>query len=110
MQPAKKSHTWQEALKFINKCPICGANYAPERAQVVSQENAANLVHISCDACRGNFLALVVVTGRGISTVGMMSDLTFDDIGKMHDTEPIGIDELIDGRYFINQNNSVLKF
>ena len=111
MQPAKKSHTWQEAIKFINKCPICGAVYARERARVISQEATANLVHISCDACRGNFLALIVVSNRGISTIGMVSDLTYDDAGKMHNTEPISIDELIDGRYLINQNNnSILKF
>lgn len=111
MQPAKKSHIWQEALKFINKCPICGAVYARERAQVISQEAAANLVHISCDACRGNFLALIVVSDRGISTVGIVSDLTFDDAGKVHNAEPISIDELIDGRSIINKNNNlVLKF
>ena len=110
MQPAKNSRSWREALKFIHKCPVCGASYAPECAQVITQKRAANLVHISCDACRGNFVALILATSRGISTIGMVSDLTYDDIGRAYMSEPIGVDELIEGRNFINQNNLEFKF
>lgn len=110
MFSAKKGRlSWQEVLKFINKCPVCGAVYAPEQARVFAEKDHANLVHISCTECRGNFIAMIIVMSQGISTIGMVSDLTFDDAGRLHSREPIDIDELIDGRVEINKENFNIK-
>ena len=106
MLPAKKGQlAWQEALKFINKCPACGAVYATEQARLFAQRNKVNLVHISCVECRGNFIAMILVMSQGISTIGMVSDLNYEDARRVHHLEPFNIDELIDGRELINQGN-----
>lgn len=110
MFPAKKGRlSWQEALKFINKCPVCGSAYAPEQARLFAQKSKANLVHISCAVCRGNFIALVIVMKSGLSTVGMVSDLNFDDARRLHAFSPLEIDELIDHRNSVNTGNILLK-
>lgn len=100
--------SWQEALKFINKCPVCGSNYKTEQAKVFAENNTANLVHINCIECNGNFIALIITLNQAISTVGMMSDLTLNDARTIGYYEPIGVDELIEGRLWINQSN--IKF
>lgn len=106
MLPAKKGRlSWEEALKFINKCPVCGEVYTPDQARLFAQKNKANLVHISCGACQGNFIAMILVMNQGLSTIGMVSDLNFEDAGRLHALEPIGIDELIDGRAAVNFGN-----
>jgi len=110
MLPAKKGHlAWQEALKFINKCPACGASYAPGQARLFAQKNKVNLVHISCAECSGNFIAMILVMSQGISTIGMISDLNYEDARRVHQFEPLDIDELIDGRELINQGNLYIK-
>lgn len=98
MRSEKKSHSWREALKLINKCPICGANYPQEGAKVFAAQKQVNLVHFSCLKCSGNFIAMIMVMNRGISTVGMVTDLDFEDASRFRDFEPITIDELIEGR------------
>lgn len=110
MLPAKKGRlSWEEALKFINKCPVCGAVYMPNQARLFAQKNKANLVHISCDSCQGNFIAMILVMNQGLSTIGMVSDLNFEDAGRLHALDPIGIDELIDGRATVNFGNLSIK-
>ncbi len=110
MLPAKRGRlSWQEALKFINKCPVCGAVYTPEQAQIFAEKDQANLVHISCNDCQGNFIAMIIVMSQGISTIGMVSDLTYNDASRLHLLEPIDIDELIEGRKTINQENLNIK-
>lgn len=106
---AKKGRlSWQEALKFINKCPVCGAHYEPDRAKIFAEKDQANLVHISCVECRGNFIAMIIVMTQGISTIGMVSDWTFEDASRLHLFEPISIDELIEGRQTINEKNLII--
>ena len=110
MLPAKNGRlSWQEALKLINKCPICAAAYNPDRAKLFAQNEKANLVHISCEACSGNFIAMILAMPGGISTIGMVSDLSFEDAKRLHIKPAIGLDELIDGRKFINNHDLILK-
>jgi len=98
----KSRHSWHDALKFINKCPSCGEVYATDKARLFAQNNSANLVHITCNGCGGGFIAMILVMNQGISTIGMLSDLSFEDAERLYELEPISIDELIEGRKEIN--------
>jgi len=96
---AKKSRlSWHDALKFINKCPSCGAVYSTDKARLFAQSNTVNLVHITCSDCGGGFIAMILVMNQGISTIGMLSDLSFEDAKRLYALSPISIDELIEGR------------
>lgn len=110
MLSAKKGQlSWREALKFINKCPVCGAVYATDRARLFAEEEQANLIHISCADCHSNFIAMVLVLGQGLSTIGMVSDLSYDDAKKVHALAPIAIDEVIEGHKEIQEEKFLLK-
>jgi hypothetical protein len=110
MLPAKNGRlSWQEALKFINKCPICSAIYKPEMAKLFAESDKANLVHICCEACQGNFIAMILVLQGGISTIGMVSDLSFEDAKKLHILPNMDVDELIEGRKILNSHNFLQK-
>ncbi|MDD2758515.1 MAG: hypothetical protein PHD72_04070 [Patescibacteria group bacterium] len=110
MIPDKKGRlSWREALKFINKCPVCGSVYATDRARLFAEEEQANLIHISCANCQSNFIAMVLVLGHGLSTIGMVSDLNYDDAKKMHALAPIAIDEMIEGHKIIQEEKFLLK-
>lgn len=102
MRQPKKIESWQEALKFINRCPICGANYEIEKAKLFSKNEAANLIHIPCSECNSYFVAMILVVGHGLSSVGMVTDLSFDDITRLHKIDPITTNEMITGYETIN--------
>jgi len=99
-----RPESWLEALKFIGHCPICNERYEADRAKLFAQRDAANLVHINCGKCASNFIAMIVMMGQGLSSVGMVSDLSFEDAKKLYKTAPITVDEIIDGYQYIYKN------
>jgi hypothetical protein len=96
---------WQEALKLIGKCPLCGTAYNTVEAKLFIKRESANLVHLTCLKCRSAFMAMIVTFGQGLSSVGMITDLNFEDVKKIYKTEPITIDEAIEGHQILQQSN-----
>lgn len=99
-----KSDSWREALKFINRCPICSASYDTKQAKLFAKNENATLVHLTCHKCASYFVAMVLVIGQGVSTVGMITDLSFKDVSRLYRTDPITTDEIIDGHELMQKN------
>lgn len=99
-----RGESWVEALKFIGHCPICNKHYEENRAKLFAKHHEANLIHITCSKCAGNFIAMVVVMSQGLSSVGMVTDLTFDDAKLLYKTAPLTVDEIISGYQFFQKN------
>lgn len=103
--PIAKLAPWEQSLKMINNCPVCGKDYDLKAARLFSDKEKAQIVHIVCNACKGYFVAMVMDLGRGISTIGMVTDLSYSDIERLRDAKPIDIDEVIDGHQLVEQLN-----
>ena len=99
-----RGESWLEALKFIGHCPICNERYETEKARLFAKRDAANLVHIICGKCASNFIAMIVTMGQGLSSVGMVTDLSFEDAQKLYKTAPLTVDEIISGYQNIQKN------
>ena len=98
---------WREALKIISRCPICGETYHAEEAKLFAKHETASLVHITCHHCQSSFVAMIVMLGQGLSSVGMVTDLNFTDIERLHKVSPLTTDEMIEGYQQIQQNKFV---
>ncbi len=101
---SNRPDSWLEALKIIGHCPICNDRYDSANAQLFAQRESANLVHITCKKCASNFIAMIVNMNNGLSSVGMVTDLNFDDAKKIYKTSPITVDEIISGHEFLKNN------
>lgn len=101
---SNKPDSWREALKFINRCPICSALYDIDKAKLFGKNENATLVHLTCTKCASYFVAMVLLVGQGVSSVGMVTDLSFDDVNRLYRKEPITTDEIIDGHELIQKN------
>ncbi len=109
MFPARSSlDGWREALKIISRCPICSAAYETERARLLAKSETAGLIHITCQQCASSFVAMVLVLGQGLSSVGMVTDLNYEDIERLHKAASFTVDEIIEG-YQQMQNNEFVK-
>lgn len=86
----------KEILRYISVCPICGHAYNQNQARLFARRDNANLAHISCVKCQSNFIAMIILMARGVSSVGMVSDLTLADAERLCHREKIETDELID--------------
>jgi len=101
---SNRPEPWLEALKFIGQCPICKAKYENDKARLFAKKESANLIHITCGACASNFIAMIVTMGQAISSVGVITDLNFEDAKKIYKTHPVSVDEIIEGYQFIKSN------
>lgn len=93
---------WKKTLKLVSHCPICNQHYTPESAQLFTSHNEAKFVHFTCVDCRSHFLAIIMAAAKGVGTVGMVTDLNFIDMKRLYPTDPISVDEAIEGYKFIN--------
>jgi hypothetical protein len=97
--------SWQEILRVISRCPVCGSVYNTQKAKLFAQHEEANMVHFSCDSCEGNFIAMVMTLNHGLSTVGLVSDLDFEDARRKFSFPSITVDEVISYHQQIINNN-----
>lgn len=102
----KQTEPWKSTVKFIGRCPICNAEYRQEAAQFFVEQDSGRLLHITCDKCQSYFVAMVVIAGQGISSVGMVTDLSFADVKRLYRQPIITLDEVIDYHEFL-KNNSI---
>lgn len=92
----KNSNSLKEILRYISVCPVCGHNYNHQKAHLFARQDNVNLAHINCSKCQSNFIAMIIFLAHGVSSVGMVSDLTLTDAEKLCRREKIKVDELID--------------
>ncbi|MBI3114982.1 MAG: hypothetical protein HYZ09_00615 [Candidatus Kerfeldbacteria bacterium] len=86
-----------EGLKVISACPLCEVHYSPLQAHIIEQREDAHLLHLECRNCGSAVVAAVLNGQLGISSVGLLTDLTSDDVMKFKD-DPFGVnaDDVLD--------------
>lgn len=84
-------------FKLISQCPVCGRQYSKESARQFANKNKAQFIHLGCDGCKSNFMAVVMILGTGISTLGMVTDLGFEDAKRLYEQAPLSVDDVIEG-------------
>jgi hypothetical protein len=110
-----KADSWRKNLKLISHCPVCGRDYkstAGHRISVVPPQGRngdARFVHFTCQHCHSHFMAMVMMMPKGMSTVGMVTDLNLKDVQKLYKTLPLTIDETIEGHKMLHSPDFFTK-
>lgn len=87
---------YQDGLRMISYCPLCETSYNPMEAKVLGEKEDGHLLHIRCKKCWNSILALVMVSNAGVSSVGLVTDLTFEDVVKFREKPAeVTIDDVI---------------
>ena len=96
MTSKNSSDLWNESLKLVSYCPVCEARYNSIEARILGKNGETHLLHIVCRKCCNSILSLVLVNQVGASSVGLMTDLTFDDVMKFRTGSSVSIDDVIE--------------
>jgi hypothetical protein len=67
-----------------------------DRALVLSERKDARLVHATCRACGASTVALMAFGEAGGSTVGLVTDLSHDDVLRFHGSRRVSTDDVIE--------------
>jgi hypothetical protein len=81
---------------MISYCPLCEASYNPMEAKILGEQEDGHLLHIRCKKCWNSVLALVMVSNVGVSSVGLVTDLTFEDVVRFRENPvAVTVDDVI---------------
>lgn len=84
-----------EGLPLLTHCPVCRCSYQQQKVEVIAEKISARLAHITCANCHNALLAIIVNGALGMSTVGMLTDLTANDARRLRSGQVISEDELL---------------
>ena len=104
------SQSIQESLKLMNQCPVCKEGYETSEDNILEEKNGAHLIHITCPHCQSKVSAMVMVSQVGLSSVGMVTDLTADDVLRLRNQEPVSENELLDFHVLLKENVKLLNY
>lgn len=99
---------FEEGIKLISFCPLCQAKEEKMEVSVLEKTEAGRLIHLKCRHCRASILALIMISPSGLNSVGMITDLSAEEVVKFKETDRVGADEVLEFSQFICQEKEWL--
>lgn len=81
---------------LLTQCPLCDTSYTGAKAVVIAGERDGQIVHITCASCKCAIIAVILTTPVGMSSLGMLTDLSEKDAFKFQDAQAISSDEILE--------------
>lgn len=94
--PSDSDDALKEGLKLLKQCPICKLGYEQSDMKVIDESDEAFYVHVRCQKCENAVVAVMVISPLGMSSVGVLTDLTDEDCARCYAYEPISQDDVLD--------------
>lgn len=91
-------------MHMVTRCPFCSAEYDLDGAQVIGEDNDATMVYITCSDCESSIVAIVAMSGLGIVSLGLVTDMTAEDTKRFMRTERVSSNELLEVYELLEKN------
>ena len=79
-------------------------------AKILEQRDDAQLVYIRCQKCSSSILALMLAHPLGVSTVGVLTDLSVDEVYHYRTATAVSEDDVLTTYKDLQNCDSVLYF
>lgn len=96
-------------VRLVSYCPQCHMHYNPLAARVLVERENAHLVHTECQKCGSLILALVTSGMFGMSSVGLVTDMTCEDVMKFKESEEVQEDDVLDFYEWIEYDGALTE-
>lgn len=77
-------------------CPLCNKEYKPTNMRIIDQVGDTIFAHSNCPHCGGAILSLLYHDLIGVTLVGMVTDLDYQDALKAKSAGTVNEDEVIE--------------
>lgn len=95
-----------ERLKLIKDCPLCTHAFEANKVVLLDKYKSNHLVHITCSYCNSYILHMVVGTSAGANAVGIMTDLSPDEVVGLKKLPQLDEDNLLEFHKMFQQANN----
>ena len=80
---------------FVSRCPFCSAEYDLDGAKVIGEEDESTMVYVTCDECESSIVAIVAMSGLGIVSLGLVTDMTEEDTKRLMEDKEVSGDDML---------------
>lgn len=105
--PMSPSNHGRRDLHVLAACPVCQTAYHPLTTSVVAEREDAHLLYLKCRQCGSGVVAVVTTGAAGLSSFGVVTDLTSDELIHVSSDRPINTDDVIDLFDWLERQSSV---
>ena len=82
-------------IPLSSRCPLCNAQFKPQGAEILDESQQGILFHLTCPECQSSLLAVVAASKLGLSSFGMVTDLTASDVRRLRKSSVISHDDIL---------------
>lgn len=100
---------FNDNMHFVSRCPFCSAEYDLDGAKVIGEEEDATVVYVTCSRCESSIVAMVAMTGLGIVSLGLVTDMTAEDAKKFFGSKAVSSNELLQIYQLLKEDKNALK-
>lgn len=95
---------------LMTHCPMCQALYERESVKLIAERKPVRLYHSMCASCSHGLLAYVIDAPGGISSVGLITDISGEDALRQADLLTISAEECIAShRLILEQSQDICR-
>lgn len=109
MTNSNSLHRTTQRLRLVSYCPVCDIRSKSMHAQTLATAGETKLMHIQCHKCENAFLAYVLVNQVGASSVGILTDLGYDDVMKFRSTRDVSVNDVIAAHEYFERGAFQIK-
>ncbi|MBU0598001.1 hypothetical protein KKF61_03305 [Patescibacteria group bacterium] len=92
---------------LISYCPLCNSSFHPRNVSIISEGDNIQLLHATCQYCSSAAVILLVVGDIGVRSVGLVTDLTQQDICRFSHSDYVSSDDVIGLHGIFNVENRI---
>ena len=94
---------FNDNTSLMTHCPVFNLRYDPLESRVLRERGAGHLVHVSCGFCRSAIIAIIITNSVGINSIGLVTDMTADDVMKFGGNQPLTSDDVLEAYQFLHR-------
>lgn len=84
-----------DSLEAAAYCPLCETRQKGFSNQILAESPTARLIHTHCHGCGSFIVSVILANSMGISSIGLVTDLTSEDVLKFKDGAAITYDDVL---------------
>jgi len=94
-----------EINPLMTHCPICHALYAKKQIKLLEEGQFVRLFHSTCESCGHGMFAYVTQGLNGMSSLGLVTDVSGTDVEQYIQASPVSADECIQARKLLYEQS-----
>lgn len=86
---------FDEDVKLVSYCPVCDIDFKPLKLRIIANKEKVDIIHTQCNKCNSYILSLILKNHQGISSIGVITDLDYQDASKFINKKKLTTDNII---------------